>query len=112
MVRGGSHKGNVSALDLVAMGLCDALASDYHYPSPRRAALMLWKSGVLDLAGAWRLVSGGPAEVLGLDDRGTLVPGKRADFVVLDRETLRVAACFAGGQVAYMSGAIAARFIA
>ncbi len=41
LMRGGSHNGNVSALDVVAMGLCDALASDYHYPSPRRAALRL-----------------------------------------------------------------------
>ena len=81
LVRGGSHKGNVSALDLVTMGLCNALASDYHYPSPRRAALMLARSGLLDLAGAWALVSSGPASVLGLDDRGTLTLGKRADIV-------------------------------
>ena len=39
VVRGGSHNGNLSAVDLIAMGYCDALASDYHYPSPRRAAL-------------------------------------------------------------------------
>ena len=41
VVRGGSHKGNASALDLITMGYCDALASDYHYPSPRRAAPIL-----------------------------------------------------------------------
>lgn len=111
MVRGGSHKGNVSALDLVEMGLCDALASDYHYPSPRRAAIMLWKTGVLDLVGAWRLVSSGPAQVLGLTDRGELTAGKRADLVVLDRATLRVAASFAQGRVGYMSGAVAERFM-
>src|SRR6056297_198475 len=75
VVRGGSHNGNASAVDLVAMGLCDALASDYHYPSPRRAAFLLANSGVLDLPGAWRLVSQGPARVLGLDDRGDLIPG-------------------------------------
>ncbi|MEM6373993.1 MAG: alpha-D-ribose 1-methylphosphonate 5-triphosphate diphosphatase, partial [Pseudomonadota bacterium] len=70
LVRGGSHKGNVSGVDLVAMELCDALASDYHYPSPRRAALMLARSGLRDFAGAWALVSSGPAAVLGLKDRG------------------------------------------
>ncbi len=111
VVRGGSHKGNASALDLIAMGLCDALASDYHYPSPRRAALMLARSGLLDMAGAWALVSSGPAEVLGLTDRGTLAPGKRADIVILDAETHRVAATVAGGRISYMSGDIAARFI-
>lgn len=111
LVRGGSHKGNVSALDLVSMGLCDALASDYHYPSPRRAAVMLWKSGVLDLPEAWRLVSAGPAGILGLDDRGVLVPGKRADFIVLDAQSLRVVASFAGGRVGYMSAKVAERFL-
>ncbi len=111
VVRGGSHKGNASAVELVAMGLCDALASDYHYPSPRRAALMLAKSGVLDLAGAWGLISSGPASVLGLTDRGTLEPGKRADLVILDAQTYRVAATLAAGRVSYMSGDIAARFI-
>jgi imidazolonepropionase-like amidohydrolase len=29
-----------------------------------------------------------PAETLGLDDRGSLVPGKRADFIVLDADPL------------------------
>lgn len=111
LVRGGSHKGNASALDLVMMGLCDALASDYHYPSPRRAALMLAQSGVLDLAGAWALVSSGPAAVLGLSDRGSLEAGKRADIVILDGAD-RVAATLSGGRVSYMSGDVAGRFMA
>lgn len=111
VVRGGSHKGNVSAVELIAMGLCDAIASDYHYPSPRRAALMLARSGLLDLAGAWDLVSKGPAGVLGLSDRGQLAPGKRADVVILEKDSQRVAATLSGGRVSYMSGDIAARFL-
>lgn len=111
VVRGGSHNRNVSAVDLVAMGYCDALASDYHYPSARRAALMLWQTGLRDLAGAWAMVSSGPAAVLGLQDRGTLAPGLRADFVVLHRDSLRVAATFAGGQVSYLAGEVAERFL-
>ena len=111
VVRGGSHKGNASAVELIAMGLGDALASDYHYPSPRRAALMLARSGVLDFAAAWRLVSEGPAGVLGLTDRGQLAPGKRADIVILDQPSQRVAATLSGGQISYLSGDIAARFI-
>ena len=110
VVRGGSHKGNASAVELISMGLCDALASDYHYPSPRRAALMLEKSGLADLAGSWRLVSEGPAQILGLMDRGSLVPGKRADIVILDAETHRVAATMVAGRFSHMSGDIAGRF--
>jgi alpha-D-ribose 1-methylphosphonate 5-triphosphate diphosphatase len=112
VVRGGSHNGNLSALDLVAMGYCDALASDYHYPSARRAAWLLADTGVCSLADAWALVSSGPARVLGLADRGDLGVGKRADFVVLDGRTRRVVATFVQGRVSYMTGDIAERFAA
>ena len=110
--RGGSHKGNVSAAELVRLGLCDALASDYHYPSLRRAALRLWRDGICDIATAWALVSDGPARLLGLDDRGRLAPGQRADIVLLDKATLRVAATLCAGRVSYLNGALAARFLA
>jgi alpha-D-ribose 1-methylphosphonate 5-triphosphate diphosphatase len=111
VVRGGSHNGNVSALDLISMGIGGALASDYHYPSPRRAAFMLADRGVLPLAQAWHLVSAGPATVLGLSDRGVIATGKRADLLVLDAQTRRVALTMSGGRVSYMSGEIAARFL-
>lgn len=111
VVRGGSHNGNASAIEMVMMGLVDALASDYHYPSLRRAAFLLADSGMIDLAGAWGLISSGPARVLGLEDRGELTVGKRADLVVLHPKTRRVAATIAGGRVSYMSGEAAARFI-
>ena len=112
LVRGGSHKGNVSALELVALGLCDALASDYHYPSLRRAALLLESGGVLPMADAWALVSSGPARLMGLEDRGRLEAGLRADLVMLDARTRRVAATMAGGRFSYLNGDIAGRFIA
>lgn len=110
VVRGGSHKGNASAMELVAMGLCDALASDYHYPSPRRAALLLASSGMAEFATAWRLVSSGPARVLGLSDRGAFKPGLRADLVVLEADSKRVVATMAAGRFSYLSGDVATRF--
>ncbi|MFW2544202.1 alpha-D-ribose 1-methylphosphonate 5-triphosphate diphosphatase [Primorskyibacter sp. 2E107] len=111
VVRGASHKGNASGQDLIAAGLCDALASDYHYPSPARAAWRCVELGLLDETEAWALVSSGPARLLGLEDRGTLAVGKRADLVIVERGSRRIAATIAGGQVAYMSGAVADRFI-
>jgi alpha-D-ribose 1-methylphosphonate 5-triphosphate diphosphatase len=110
VMRGGSHNGNVSAVELIALGQCDALASDYHYPSLRRAALFLVKAGVCDLSAAWGLVSEGPARLLGLEDRGVLAAGKRADFVVLDAASKRLCATVSGGRVSYLSGDVAARF--
>lgn len=110
VVRGGSHKANASAIDLITLGLGDAIASDYHYPSPRRAALMLEKTRLLPLVDAWRLVSAGPAGVLGLKDRGVLEPGKRADMLILDKKTERVAATLVRGRFSHLSGDIAERF--
>jgi alpha-D-ribose 1-methylphosphonate 5-triphosphate diphosphatase len=98
-------------VDLVAMGYCHALASDYHYPSARRAALMLWQTGMLDLGRAWGLVSAGPAAMLGLSDRGVLEAGKRADMVVLEQDSLRVAATLVQGRISHMSGDVADRFM-
>ncbi|NRB33555.1 MAG: alpha-D-ribose 1-methylphosphonate 5-triphosphate diphosphatase [Rhodobacteraceae bacterium] len=112
LVRGGSHKGNVSALEVVRAGLCDALASDYHYPSPRRAALGLIRDHGLGWDEGWGLVSSGPARVMGMQDRGTLAPGMRADMVILDATTLRVAATLSGGRASFMSGDVAARLLA
>lgn len=102
VVRGGSHSGNVSATELITDGIGDALASDYHYPAARLAALALDR---------WDLVSSGPAKILGLTDRGALEPGKRADLVVLDSAG-RVGATIAGGRVTHLAGEVAARFLA
>ena len=112
VVRGASHAGNASATVLVREGLCDALASDYHYPAMRQAVWRLVDQDILPLEEAWALVSSGPARVLGLADRGALAPGLRADLVVLEEDTRRVGAVISGGQVAYMTGRVASRFLA
>jgi alpha-D-ribose 1-methylphosphonate 5-triphosphate diphosphatase len=111
VVRGASHAGNASAQELIHAGLCDALASDYHYPAPARAAWRCVELGLMDDSAAWGLVSEGPARVLGLADRGRLDPGLRADVVVMDRETRRIVATLAGGQIAWMTGPVAERFV-
>lgn len=108
VLRGGSHAGNASARDVVLSGGCTALASDYHYPAPRLAALQMAED--IGLAAAWDLVSGGAARVLGLDDRGQIAPGKRADIVVLDPVSGTVGAVIAAGEVRYMAGAVARAF--
>ncbi len=111
VVRGASHAGNVSALELVEAGLCDALASDYHYPAMRQAVWRLVELGICDTPAAWRLISEGPARVLGLTDRGRLAPGLRADLVVMARDSRRVEGVFAGGVPSYLAGDLAARLL-
>jgi alpha-D-ribose 1-methylphosphonate 5-triphosphate diphosphatase len=110
LVRGRSHAGKVAAGDLVDAGLVDALASDYHYPAPARAAFRLEAEG-MDLRAAWALVSSGPARLLGLPDRGRIVPGLRADVVIVDDATRRIDATISGGEVSHLAGAVAERFL-
>jgi alpha-D-ribose 1-methylphosphonate 5-triphosphate diphosphatase len=111
VVRGGSQSGNVAAEALVADGLCDALVSDYYYPALAAAVWALVDRGVLDFARAWGLVSMGPARVLGLADRGALVPGARADLVAIDPASRRIEATFAAGRPVDLGPAAAARFL-
>jgi alpha-D-ribose 1-methylphosphonate 5-triphosphate diphosphatase len=85
VLRGGSHKaGNPSAAELVGAGLCSVLTSDYYYPAPLHAAFRLVGDGVLPLERAWDLVSANPAAALGLDDRGRIAVGRRADVILVD----------------------------
>jgi alpha-D-ribose 1-methylphosphonate 5-triphosphate diphosphatase len=81
VVRGGSHSGNVSALDLLDKGALDILSSDYIPFSLMQAAFLLVEKGRVDLPQAIRLVSDNPARAAGLDDRGRIEIGRRADLV-------------------------------
>lgn len=80
IVLGGSHSGNVSAAELVLAGDADILSSDYVPSSLMRSIFGLASAGI-DLAKAVRMASKNPAEAVGLDDRGELAAGKRADWV-------------------------------
>jgi alpha-D-ribose 1-methylphosphonate 5-triphosphate diphosphatase len=82
VVRGGSHSGNIAAVDLAREGLLDILSSDYVPSSLLMGALQLPKQvPAIDLAAAVRTVTKTPAEAVGLDDRGEIAVGKRADLI-------------------------------
>jgi alpha-D-ribose 1-methylphosphonate 5-triphosphate diphosphatase len=82
--RGISHYGNLSARGALAEGLLDALASDYHPPSLLVAAYLIAADGGAGWAEAAALVTEGPARLAGLDDRGRLAVGCRADLVAVE----------------------------
>jgi alpha-D-ribose 1-methylphosphonate 5-triphosphate diphosphatase len=84
VLRGVSHSGNVSARELIELGLVTSLASDYLPSGLLGAAFMIAKAGLLSLPAAVGLVTSGPAQVAGLSDRGRLAPGLRADLVLLE----------------------------
>ncbi|HTO66253.1 MAG TPA: alpha-D-ribose 1-methylphosphonate 5-triphosphate diphosphatase [Bradyrhizobium sp.] len=82
VVRGGSHSGNIAAIDLAREGLLDILSSDYVPSSLLMAALQLPQQvPTIDLASAIRTVTKTPAEAVGLADRGEIAIGKRADLI-------------------------------
>jgi alpha-D-ribose 1-methylphosphonate 5-triphosphate diphosphatase len=82
LVRGGSHAGNVASAELAAIGALDVLSSDYMPASLLLAALRLPEivPGV-GLAAAIRAVTRTPAQAVGLEDRGEIAAGKRADLI-------------------------------
>jgi alpha-D-ribose 1-methylphosphonate 5-triphosphate diphosphatase len=82
VVRGGSHSGNIAAVDLAREGLLDILSSDYIPSSLLMGALQLPQHvPTIDLAAAVRTVTKAPAEAVGLHDRGDIAVGKRADVI-------------------------------
>jgi alpha-D-ribose 1-methylphosphonate 5-triphosphate diphosphatase len=82
VVRGGSHSGNAAAGDLAREGLLDILSSDYVPFSLMQAAFILPETVPgMDLPAAVRLVTRVPADTVGLDDRGSILAGRRADLV-------------------------------
>ncbi|MEM1316305.1 MAG: alpha-D-ribose 1-methylphosphonate 5-triphosphate diphosphatase, partial [Pseudomonadota bacterium] len=80
LLRGGSHSGNVAAQELAEAGLLDVLSSDY---APASLLLGAMKLGEVrgDLAAGLAAASRAPARAAGLDDRGEIAPGLRADLL-------------------------------
>ncbi|MFZ4964096.1 alpha-D-ribose 1-methylphosphonate 5-triphosphate diphosphatase [Pseudomonas gingeri] len=82
VVRGGSHSGNVAAAALAKDGLLDILSSDYYPASLLQAAFLLAaQDNDCDLPRTVAMVSRAPAHAAGLDDRGEIRVGLRADLI-------------------------------
>lgn len=80
-VRGGSHSGNISTLELVENDLLDGLSSDYVPSSLLHATFCLAEQQKKPLHQTVGLVSCNIADIVGLGDRGELASGKRADML-------------------------------
>jgi alpha-D-ribose 1-methylphosphonate 5-triphosphate diphosphatase len=81
VVRGQSHSGNVSARELGEQRVLDILSSDYVPGSLLYGALLLDDTTQISLPGAIATVTRNPARAVGLDDRGEIALGLRADLV-------------------------------
>jgi len=112
VVRKGSQSGNIAATELIRRGLCDALVSDYHYPSLARAAFVLSDDGVMSFGAAWQMISTNPARIMRLSDRGTLETGKRADLVICNAHTRQIEGTMVAGRWSHICGGLAERLTA
>jgi len=82
LVRGGSHSGNIAAIELAEAGHLDILSSDYVPGSLIQGAFELTqKLPQIALPAAIATVTDAPARAAGLRDRGRIEPGLRADLV-------------------------------
>ncbi|MEC8197601.1 MAG: amidohydrolase family protein, partial [Pseudomonadota bacterium] len=104
-MRGQSYSGNLSARDAHAAGLLHILAADYHPAAILPAIHALAKTDPNGLPGAVCLAASNPAEALGLNDRGEIAVGKRADLALVDPH-LRVVKTLCAGDVVFSNGSV------
>jgi alpha-D-ribose 1-methylphosphonate 5-triphosphate diphosphatase len=99
LVRGGSQWGNLRTADAIDAGVVDALVADYHPMSLLAAPFVDTGEPLPDRVAR---VTTGPADAVGLSDRGRIVPGRRADLVLVETTaTPTVERAFVGGREVY-----------
>lgn len=84
LILGGSHSGNISAMELVELDLVDIISSDYVPQSLLQSIFLITRTTGKPIHQTMKLVTINPAKAIGLEsDRGSLEIGKRADFVTV-----------------------------
>ena len=82
VVRGLSHSGNIGARALAVDNILHLLSSDYIPASLLHAAFVLsLQEKLMSLPKAIALITASPAALIGMDDRGSLRAGLKADVV-------------------------------
>lgn len=86
LVRGKSHNGNISAVELARAGVLDVISSDYVPFAMLYAAFLLpERADNITLPQSVAMVTKRPAAAAHLDDRGEIAVGRRADLVRVRR---------------------------
>ena len=84
LVLGGSHSGNVSAMELVEQNLVDVISSDYVPRSLLQSVFLISHQTDKPVYEAMKLATSNPAKTINLfEDRGSLEVGKRADLITV-----------------------------
>lgn len=102
LVRGGSLWGNLNVREAIEAGLVDVLCSDYH---PRSMLAAPFVETSASLADRVARVTSAPAAAMGLEDRGRIETGARADLIVVEPEPVPVVTnVFVAGSEVYRAG--------
>lgn len=102
LVRGGSTSGNLGTAEAIDEGIVDVLCADYHPPSLLVAPFVDTGESLPERVAR---VTSAPAEAVGLDDRGRIVEGARADLIVVEPEPVPIVHhAFVAGQEVYRAG--------
>lgn len=81
---GGSHNGNLSAVEAITDNCIDVLCSDYYPAALLHAVFKLNREYGLDLVKGFRLLTKGPAEAVKMENEiGSLKVGKKADILII-----------------------------
>ena len=84
VVLGGSHSGNVSAMELVELDLVDIISSDYVPRSLLQSAFLMSQQANKPLYETIKLITINSAKAINLDNEiGSLEVGKKADFITV-----------------------------
>jgi len=105
ILRGKSQSGSMRALDAVHEGVADCLCADYSPAALIVAVFKLTQDSQLDLPAAIRLVTTNPAKAAGLNDRGEIAVGKRADLAAISHfgKLPQVSSVWTHGQLTYQA---------
>jgi alpha-D-ribose 1-methylphosphonate 5-triphosphate diphosphatase len=105
VVRGGSHSGNIAAHELAEADVLDILSSDYYPASLLESAFKIaqLENNEYDIPKAIALVSLNPAKAVGLNDRGEIALGKKADLIwsTLEEDHVHIEQVWKSGQRAF-----------
>ncbi|MEO0596369.1 MAG: alpha-D-ribose 1-methylphosphonate 5-triphosphate diphosphatase [Chloroflexota bacterium] len=85
--RGQSTSNNLSAMDAIADGLVDILATDYYPAAMLHTAFKLYRDDIMPLHESIKLVSTNAADAMQMTDRGQIAKGYSADLVLVHENT-------------------------
>lgn len=105
ILRGKSQSGSMRALDAIDAGVADCLCADYSPAALLVAVFKIAQTGLIDLPSAVRMVTANPATAAGLDDRGDITVGKKADLAAISLfgDLPQVSSVWTHGKLAYQA---------